>query len=176
MVLMTPLWSSSVFHAATPWQSSSGSLTARLRACGRFRVRVLHAGLMPATVDEALALRLPRRTLVYARTVCLEVDGAARVVARSVVSRSAMRRGWPRLRRQGSRPLAEMLWCNPRVERGQLHFAMLQGRHALHAALRAQWPDLPARAPARRACFYLHDQAMLVMEVFLPAIEELPCR
>lgn len=173
---MTPFWSSSIYHAAISWQKSSGSLTARLRACGRFNVRVLDTSIARATIDESVALHIPLRSMVYARTVCLEVNGRPCVVARSVTSRTAMRRAWHRVRQQGSRPLAEMLWCNPLVGRGRLYFATLDKRHAVYNEMMSHYATLPKRVAARRACFYLGKQPLLVMEAFLPEIEDLPCR
>ena len=176
LMLMTPFWSTAPFHAVTPWQNIPGSLTARLKACGLFHVRVLQAGMKPAALDEARLLRVPAGRLVYARTVCLEVNGVPRVLARSVTRRVSLRRGWQRLRQQGSRPLGEMLWRKPRIVRAPPSFATLDKRHTMYKALLHHWPRLPAQVPARRACFYLRQQPLLVMEVFLPTIEELPCR
>lgn len=175
MARMLPFWSSSSFHASLQWQKSTGSLTARLKACGQFSVQVLHAGLMPAAADECAALGLKRQAMVYARTVCLLVNGRPVVVARSVAACRAMQGPWRGLRQQGTRPLGEMLWCNPAVARGGLEFSHLSYRHAVHRMLRRHWPALPATINVRRACFYLQGQPLLVLEAFLPQIEELPC-
>lgn len=175
MARMLPFWSSSPFRARLQWQKSPGSLTARLKACGSFSVQVLHAGLVPAAAGECAALGLQRAAMVYARTVCLRVNGRPVVVARSIAACRAMHGPWRGLRRQGTRPLGEMLWCNPAVDRGGLQFARVSRRHGVHRMLRRQWPALPATINVRRACFYLQGQPLLVLEAFLPEIEELPC-
>lgn len=169
-------WSfSSLNNKLTPWQKSSGSLTARLKASGRFKVKVLSSGYAKPTMDEAQALGLTRPVWVYVRTVCLLVDDVPRVVARSVARFDDVRGEWHRLRQQGSRPLGEMLWAKPTIRRGRLQFANLQSSQQLHRVLRQHWPDLPKTIPVRRAVFRLKKKPLIVMEAFLPAILELPC-
>lgn len=172
---MNPFWRLPTFFATSPWQKSSGSLTARLKVCGQFSVTILDQALTLPSRDEVFALGLGRRRMVFARTVCLSVNHQPCVIARSVVSQVSMRRAWQQMRRQGNRPLGERLWTNPRVKRSALQFTVLQNKHRLHQVLKEHWPPLPSSIPARRAVFRLKQQPLLVMEVFLPHVQELPC-
>lgn len=173
---MQTRWNSSLInYKLTSWQKSAGSLTARLKACGDFRVKVLASHCCTATADEIELLGLKRSTGVYVRTVCLLVDDVPRVIARSVASNRGLKGAWHTIRRQGSRSLGEMLWSNPQVNRGPLQFARLQSRHHLHRELRQSWPELPHTLPARRAIFMKKNQSLIVMEVFLPSLQELQC-
>ena len=158
-----------------PWQKSSGSLTARLKSSGRFKVKVLASGSAKPTRDEMIALGLTRPNWVYSRTVCLLVDDVPRVIARSVVSGDDIKGVWHSLRRQGARPLGETFWAKPTIRRGCLEFANLQSHQQLHQVLRQHWPDLPKQIPVRRAVFRFKKKPLIVMEAFLPAILELPC-
>lgn len=65
--------------------------------------------------------------------------------------------------------------CSPtRALPGAFEFALLDGRHPLvrraHAALGGTPPGAMARLPARRSVFRRGVSAMLVTEVFLPAL------
>lgn len=170
-------WSSSPLKTKEIfWQKSSGSLTARLKACGRFKVVVLASGFALPTRDEMHALGLTRPNWVYSRTVCLLVDDVPRVVARSVALGADVRGAWHSLRQQGARPLGETLWARPNIRRSCLQFAHLRANQRLHRVLLQHWPDLPKTIPARRAVFRFKKKPLIVMEAFLPAILELPCR
>lgn len=172
---MSPFWQIPTFFAINHWQKSSGSLTACLKKCGQFNVTILSQSLTLPTHDEVYALGLGRRRMVFARTVCLSVNHQPCVIARSVVSQTSMRRAWQQMRRQGNRPLGERLWTNPSVKRSALQFTVLHNKHRLHQVLKKHWPPLPASIPARRAVFRLKQQPLLVMEVFLPHVQELQC-
>ncbi len=169
-------WSSSpLSNNLIPWQKSSGSLTARLKSSGRFKVKVLASCYEVPTRDEVMALGLTRPVWVYSRTVCLLIDEVPRVIARSVVRGDDVRGVWHSLRRQGTRPLGETLLAKPTIRRGCLEFAHLHSNQQLHQVLRQHWPDLPKQIPVRRAVFRFKKKPLIVMEAFLPAILELPC-
>ena len=116
----------------------------------------------------------PKQRVGYLRTVALQVDGQIRVLARSVVGAQSLR-AWRALTHLGARPLGEALWSNPIVHRGAMRYAWLDRHDYVYRYFVGLVGGLPPRLLARRSCFYLHGQPLLVMEVFLPAIEELPC-
>jgi chorismate lyase len=158
-----------------PWLTDPGSLTARIRArCRRFSVRVLGQRLARVHRDEAALLGLRAGELAWLREVVLEADGVAVVYARSVMPRSNLRGDWNRFTGLGSRPLGAALFADPRIVRQPLHVARLDARdrrYRLGAAI------APAAGPslwARRSVFLLAGRPLLVCEVFLPGIAELP--
>lgn len=151
--------------AARPMRQP-GSLTARLARSGAVSVDVLNSGWQPARPDEATALGLARPgQRVYVREVCVRRDGAPAVLARSVTTRAGIQGPWKELRTLGRQPLAALLWTDPRIRRGPFEFARL--------------PD-GTRPPARRSCFWLDGQPLIVLEAFVglpwPAVGWLPRR
>lgn len=158
-----------------PWLTDPGSLTARIRArCGRFGVRVLGQRLAPVHRDEAAVLGLPAGQLAWLREVVLEADGVAVVYARSIMPRSNLRGGWNRFTGMGSRPLGAALFADPRIARQPLHVARLDGRDRRYL-LAGRAEGVEGRGLwARRSVFLLDGRALLVCEVFLPGIADLP--
>lgn len=140
-----------------------GSLTARLARSGTVSVDVLASGWQPASVDEAAALGLPRAGLrIYARLVCVRRDGAPAVLARSITTVKGSRTTWKRLRHLGRRPLATLLWSDPRIRRGPFEFSRLATTDPL-----ARATGIPRPVPARRSAFWNNGEALIVMEAFV---------
>jgi chorismate--pyruvate lyase len=130
-----------------------GSLTARQALSGTVSVDVRYSGWQAARADEAAALGLARPGLrVYVREVVVRRDGVAAVLARSVTTIAGIRGPWKGLRTLGRRPLATLLWTDPRVQRGPFQFTRL---------------PLGTRPPARRSCFWRDGQPLVVMEAFV---------
>lgn len=158
-------------HDARAWLVYPGSLTRRI--VGRFgamRVELVRQGLRPPHEDERRALGLPAARLVLAREVLLHAGGRAVVMARSVLARDDLDGPWRRLRTLGTRPLAVALFADPLVRRGQLAYARLDARHALHRRASAlAGAGLPALW-ARRSVFVRRGRPLMVTEVFLPAL------
>lgn len=174
------------------WLTDPGSLTDRIRSrCGKFSVTVLRQCLGRVNTDEAALLGLRRGELAWVREVVLVADGRSVVFARTVLPRHNVRGAWNLFHGIGSRPLGAALFANPRIEREPLACACLDRRDArYHRALEAagvdakvgpdfRAPDTAIRATAlwaRRSMFRLRRRALLVTEVFLPAIVDLPNR
>lgn len=158
-------------RALHPWLTERGSLTAKLIGSHpRFRVKLLEQGTAMPHHDELQALALPKRIQALAREVLLMSGEVALVYAHSVVPRPALRSGFRRLNRQGSRSLGATLFANPRIRRGPLVFAQIDQRHPLWRSANAAVGELPSRLWARRSCFMLGMARLLVTEVFLPAV------
>ncbi|MDF6921871.1 chorismate lyase, partial [Escherichia coli] len=68
------------------------------------------------------------------------------------------------------------LFADPRVQRGDFEFALLDARHPLVRRAHDALGDAPvsgtSRLPARRSVFRRGASAMLVTEVFLPALAD----
>ncbi|HRP77029.1 MAG TPA: chorismate lyase [Rhodocyclaceae bacterium] len=159
-----------------PWLTDRGSLTARIRArCGRFSVSVLRQTLGRAHPDEAALFGLRWGERVWVREVLLVADGVPVVFARSVLPFRNVRGAWNLFHGIGSRPLGAALFADPRIERMPLNSSCLDRRDArYHRAIEASgMVDSPQRLWARRSVFRLRRRALLVTEVFLPAIARL---
>jgi chorismate--pyruvate lyase len=139
-----------------------GSLTARLAQRGKVSVDVLFSGWDTARPDEARALHLRPGQRLYAREVCVRCNGVAAVLARSVTNIAAAKGAWSGLHRLGRRPLADLLWSNPRIVRGSFGYVRLPVTHPLIRGITGQEP-----LPARRSTFRLHGQELIVLEAFV---------
>ena len=160
-----------------PWLTDPGSLTARIRArCARFSVRVLGQALARVHRDEAALLGLRGGELAWLREVVLEADGVPVVYARSMMPRRNLRGPWTRFTGLGNRPLGAALFADPRIVRQPLHVARLDGRDRRYhlAAAAAAAPEAGCALWARRSVFLLAGRPLLVCEIFLPGIGELP--
>ena len=166
-------WRSSLLSPRLPyrtWLTRQGSLTARLQArCGRFRVAGVRQWRGPVPADEARRLgRCGGPALI--REVVLRCDGAPAVFAHSVLPGASLTGAWRGLGRMGNRSLGAALFKTPAVRRGRLEYARLDARHTLYARA-ASLLDAPPRGLwARRSRFRLGGRAILVTEVFLPAV------
>ncbi|MDY7508954.1 chorismate--pyruvate lyase family protein [Ralstonia sp. 22086] len=157
------------------WAVGADSLTARLRAASsRFRVQLLGQQRAMPLRDEwrCLGMAGPADTLI--REVLLICDDIPVVYAHTIVHPRSVALDWPFLKALGAQPLGHSLFADPRVERGDFEFALLDARHPLVRRAHGALGDAPvagtARLPARRSVFRRGASAMLVTEVFLPAL------
>lgn len=182
----SPLYPRSAWRRALPpavvydrhwarWAVGAHSLTARLRAASStFRVQLLGQKRAMPLRDEwrRLGMAGPAETLV--REVLLVCDGIPVVYAHTVVHPRSVALDWPFLKALGTQPLGHSLFADPRVARGAFEFALLDARHPLVRRAHDALGDAPVagtrRLPARRSVFRRGASAMLVTEVFLPAL------
>lgn len=121
---------------------------------------------------RALAVHADRRTLV--REVQLVCDEIAWVHARTVIPRATLTGRERRLAHLGSRSLGAVLFADPTLERAETEIARLVPGDALYASIAACLARPPAELWGRRTRYALNGKALLVSEIFLPAIGE-PC-
>lgn len=147
------------------WVNVPGSMTRAIATtCGQQPdVDVRYEGPGRASSWEARLIDNPPGCRVHSREITLRVDGNAVLLARSITpSGSAVE---PLLRGLGSRPLAELLFADPRWRRHQAPLAVYGN----------DGDQLPGRVSAwtyagRRA------GVLLVAEYFLPPLLALPPR
>ena len=154
------------------WLTDDSSLTARIRArCGQFSLQVVFQGKGAVLPDELAALGVHRHGSVWQREVLLIADGEPVVFARSLVAETAVPAAWHLLRGLGGRPLAAVLFDDPRVLRAPLEAARLDSRDSRwHHAARATGHDALPALWARRSAFHRGGMPLLITEIFLPAI------
>jgi len=155
------------------WLWATGSLSARLAACGNvFSVLVVRQGRQALTPDEASALGMGTRRIGYAREVLLRVDDQPMVFARSVTAHAYAAGAWRSLQGLGSRPLADVLFRRAGIHRAPLAFAQAPRHSPLQRHVAKTWRMAAAGAltagalPARHSVFTRHGAKLLVMEVF----------
>jgi chorismate--pyruvate lyase len=159
------------------WLTDRTSLTAKLMARSRqFNVLPLRQGRALCLEDETAPVRLPRRLKVRERDVVLQCDGRAVVYAHTVIPPRATADDWPFFRTLGSRSLGSALFSDPLIKRGQLQFSRLPARHPLiRRAVAALGAHAVKGSLFARRCLYRRKRGhLLVTELFLPAIFDLP--
>jgi chorismate--pyruvate lyase len=158
------------------WLTDHGSLTQRLQArCPAFRVQRLRQATARPHHDESGALALPAGKSALVREVLLLCGDTPLIFAHTVVPLESLRGPWQALTGLGHRPLGAALFANPRVRRFPLEYKHLDARHPLHRAASANTASRHGPLWARRSLFALAGHPLLVTEVFLPAVLDLPC-
>lgn len=158
-----------------PWLADPASLTARIVArCRHFKVHVLGEGFSPPFRDERGLIGLPPGRVAWVREVLLVADDIPVVFAHSILAPRDLTGAWHMARAIGTRPLGAALFADPRICRGPLLAARLTATHPLHRhAADAVGSPLPTLW-GRRSRFSRLNRPLLVTEVFLPGIEDLP--
>jgi len=162
-------------HSLRGWLRAPGSLSRRLARLGtRFEVQVLRQEVTPLRAPERLALGLPRRGCTVVREVILRVDGRPLVWARSSLHQSALAGPWRALKGLGTKPLAHLLYDDPRVARSELRPRRLARHGHTRRHMQRQWlaaTGTPAPAQmlwSRNSVFSRYGAALRVMEPFVP--------
>lgn len=141
------------------WLTDRGSLTQRLvkRSKGNFRVEVVRQywGIPVLSERKALNMRCRERALI--REVRLIGNDTAWVYARSIIPASTLTGRQRILAQMGTKPLGQMLFNDPTMQREPLQIGCLQLPNSEQA-----W--------ARRSIFRLENKPLLVCEVFLPSL------
>jgi len=158
-----------------PWLLDRGSLTRRIQMrCTAFSVRHVRQRNDMAMPSERRMVALKHHARALLRDVFLYCGETPMVFAHSVLPAASLHGAWQSLGRLGDKPLGAMLFSNPRVRRTPLRFKKLNPRDALYRFASAVLPEPPASLWARRSVFTLQGKPILVTEVFLPGILELP--
>lgn len=165
-------------HVLHPWLTDAGSLTARIAArCGRVSVRLLSQRLAVPRHDEALLAGVRPGRRAWLREILLCADGVPVVYARSILPRTAVRGAWMMFAGIGSRPLGAALFSDPLIARSPLAVHRLDRRDArYHRAIAAAGSKQPPALWARRSRFERQGRALVVCEIFLSAILDLPAQ
>ncbi|MCE9632670.1 MAG: chorismate lyase [Methylophilales bacterium] len=157
------------------WLVDASSLTARLQtSCEQFSVTRVSMSWGSPQRDELLLLGMRLRERALLREVTLNCEGNPVVFAHSVLPRRSLRGAWRGLGRLGSKPLGAALFANPAVVRTPLSFRKLMPGNALYKRAATALDCRPPCLWARRSVFMLHGATIMVTEVFLPGVLELP--
>ncbi|TVT51558.1 MAG: chorismate lyase [Sedimenticola thiotaurini] len=155
------------------WLRDRGSLTARLKAASKdsFRVNVLRQGWDRPLYSEARLLGMRRGGIAIIREVELICDGVPWVFARTLIPVRSLTGATRRLSLLGERPLGEVLFADPTMQRGVTQMARLLPGHSLF--ITATQHLSPTKVIwGRRTLFHLAKKPLLVNEIFLPDIPE----
>ncbi|MGX5659236.1 chorismate--pyruvate lyase family protein [Castellaniella ginsengisoli] len=148
------------------WLRRPGALTAGLRRLGEVRLTVRREAVEALTPRWAAESGVPAGTPVWWREILMTVDGVSAVQACSFTPLRASLGVWKAMRGLGQRPLADILYLDPRIARSGFRFGRLRTRRA-----DGTWADAAADAAilARHSVFMRLGQPLLVAEYFLPS-------
>ena len=157
-----------------PWLFDEGSLTRRIlfHCKDKFRVEILSQEWKRPMLYEAFRLGAHPEHLALIREVLLYCGDTPWVFARSVLPRKTLTGRRRFLGKLGSRPLGEILFSDPNIERDDLEVAKIKKCQRMYSCATNALFDAPEYVWGRRSIFYLHKKPLLVNEVFLPSILE----
>lgn len=160
------------------WLSDTGSLTRKLEvALGYSQDRHLELQILADCRQNLVASEKPffRQPLFRSRIreIVLCDQGDPIVVARSVLPVTSSIGTNHRILKLGHKPLGAVLFAKDL--RGRFRpvreIVRLDHHHPEWKACRRRFKDLPKRVWARRTLYQLNGHPVLVMEIFLPALE-----
>jgi len=147
-----------------PWLLDKGSLTEKLRnQFGDIEVEVLSECLETPMVTESMQLGLATDAKAWVRCVCLSAEQVPLIYARTVIPNWQPNNPWYQLKQLGNRPLGEVLFQIPHLQRTPFELS----RHRCE-----YWPHLKTDSPqaltfARRSIFKQQQAPLLLTEAFL---------
>ncbi len=152
------------------WTYESSSLTQRLRnyyGTG-VAVKVLLQRWQTPFLSERRLLKLPEHQYSLIREVLLHVNGKPLILARTIIPASTVKTAKSNLSKLGSRPLGEIIFSYPKLERIAMDITLINPAIWTQSALAEV--DIQQPIWGRRTVYAIAHQQMLVSEFFLPEI------
>ncbi|WP_262966082.1 chorismate--pyruvate lyase family protein [Methylobacter psychrophilus] len=152
------------------WTYESGSLTQRLRNYygAGVAVKVLLQRWQTPFLSERRLLKLPEHQYSLIREVLLHVNGKPLILARTIIPASTVKTAKSNLSKLGSRPLGEIIFSYPKLERIAMDITLINPSTWTQSALTEV--DIKQPIWGRRTVYAIAHQQMLVSEFFLPEI------
>lgn len=146
---------------AQSWLLEAGSITARLRHdWPNTQVTVLDEGLQTPHAEECGRLELQPCAPCWVREVRLHAAGQPLVHARTVIPQWGPGNPWQELEKLGDRPLGELLFQLPGLQRSLLEFGITPPDTLYGCVNQAM------SRPARRCTYTRHGALLLLTEAF----------
>jgi len=160
------------------WLFESGSLTQRLRdLCGDgFHVRLLKQTWQKPCLNEARQLELPSNLYALTREVVLCCGDRPLVYARTIIPRRTLHGAQRRLSNLGTRPLGEVLFSSPKLERNGFELALVSPAiwrkpDSISCVGGLEFPE--ENVWGRRTVYSISSHDLLVSEIFMPELFDL---
>jgi chorismate--pyruvate lyase len=152
------------------WTFESGSLTQRLRATygNAVTVKVLFQQWRVPFLSERNTLGLHDRRVCLTREVLLHVNGKPLILARTILPAATIKIANRSLSKLGTRPLGEVIFSYPQLERIAMDVTLINLPCWTHTALAVGHIKQPIWG--RRTVYAIKHRQMLVSEFFLPEI------
>ncbi len=152
------------------WTYESGSLTQRLRSYygPGVAVKVLLQCWKTPYLSEHRLLKLPAHEYVLTREVLLYVKSKPLILARTVIPKSTVKTAKSNLSKLGNRPLGEIIFSSPKLERIAMDVTLIQMPTWKSSLL--EQVEINAPVWGRRTVYGIASKHMLVSEFFLPEV------
>jgi chorismate lyase len=152
------------------WAYEAGSLTQRLRDYygNAIAVSILFHQLRTPFISERRQLQLPPHRYGLTREVILHTNGKPLLLARTIIPEETIKVAHRNLAHLGTRPLGEVIFSYPDLERITMDLALIEPTNWTEQAQRKAKIDQPIWG--RRTVYALQKRPMLVSEFFLPEI------
>lgn len=154
------------------WVYEPGSLTQRLRDYygDAIAVKILLQQWNTPFLTERKLLKLPENKYSLIREVLLHADGKPLILARTIIPASTIKVAKSNLAHLGSRPLGEVIFSYPKLERIEMDVALINPPTWTQPAIAEGHIDQPIWG--RRTVYAIAQRQMLVSEFFLPGVLE----
>lgn len=152
------------------WAYESDSLTQRLRDYygNSIAVAILFHTWRKPYLSECRQLQLPSHRYGLIREVMLHKHGKPLLLARTVIPETTIKIAHRNLAHLGTRPLGEVIFSYPDLERVTMDLALVQpSTWSKQVQLKA---DLAQPVWGRRTVYAIQNRPLLVSEFFLPEI------
>jgi len=156
--------------AVQSWAYESGSLTQRLRSVygSSVAVSVLLQQWRTPFLSEQKLLKQPAARYCLIREVMLHADGKPLILARTIIPAETIKVAHSNLSQLGTRPLGEVIFSYPKLERVEMDVALVRSCFWTSAILEKAGIDQAIWG--RRTVYGIRHKHMLVSEFFLPAV------
>lgn len=156
------------------WLKIPTSLTAKLKSlCPDLQVVVLSEKFEVPLVSESQKLGLPLDEKAWVRCVLLKCGERHWVYARTIIPYLTPQNPWYELQQLGDKPLGEVLFEMPSIERSAFEFSKDKIDAWPYLVKALQTPHVVNQFGfARRSIFKQQQAPLLLTEVFLPALLE----
>ncbi len=155
------------------WTYEPGSLTQRLRDCygDAIGVKILLQKWTAPFLTERRLLNLPENKYSLIREVLLHADGKPLILARTIIPAGTIKVAKSNLSHLGSRPLGEVIFSYPKLERIEMGVALIDPSTWTKSA-QAEG-HISQSIWGRRTVYAIAQRQMLVSEFFLPGVLEI---
>ena len=153
---------------AQSWIYEPGSITQRLRSYygNAVQVKILFHQWQVPFLSERKLLKLKNSRYALTREVLLHADGKPLVLARTIIPEATVKGARRNLSHLGTRPLGEVIFSYPKLERLEMDFTLVDPRTWTPAA--AFENHIDQAIWGRRTVYAIRHRKMLVNEFFLP--------
>jgi chorismate--pyruvate lyase len=149
------------------WVFEPGSLTQRLRDYygNAIGVKILLQQWSTPFLTERRLLKLPENKYSLIREVLLHADGKPLILARTIIPASTIKVAKSNLAHLGSRPLGEVIFSYPKLERIEMDVTLIDQPTWTQSAI--DEVNIDQSIWGRRTVYAIAHRQMLVSEFFL---------